>query len=50
MSDIQHDHKLIYFKQTEEFVMSSGLAGCDKLIIVYHKNFTLNYKGILNIN
>ena len=50
VSDIQHDHKLIYFNQTEEFVMSSGLAGCDKLIIVYHKNFTLNYKGVLNIN
>ena len=50
ISAIQHDHKLIYFKQTEEFVLSSGFAGCDKLIIVYHKNFTLNYKGVLSIN
>ena len=50
MSDVQHEHKLIYFKQTEEFILSSGLSGCDKLIIVYHKNFTLNYKGILHIN
>ena len=50
MSDVQHEHILIYFKQTEEFIISSGLSGCDKLIIVYHKNFTLNYKGVLNIN
>ena len=50
ISDVKHVHKLLYFKQREEFVMSSGLAGCDKLIIVYNKDFTLNYKGVLNIN
>ena len=50
ISDVRHDHKLLYFKQTEEFVISSGLAGCDKLIIVYHKNFTLNYKGVLKLD
>ena len=50
ISSVYHDHKLIFFKQTDEFVMSSSLSGCDKLIIVYHKNFTLNYKGVLNIN
>ena len=40
-------HKLFYFYQTKEFILSSTINNCDKYIQVFHRNLTLYYKGIL---
>ena len=42
-------HKLFYFYKTQEFVLSSTYNNCDKYIIVFHRNLTLYYEGILKI-
>ena len=45
-------HQIFYFTQTEEFVLISNFGGeeaCNKFVMVFHDNCTLNYLGVLYI-
>ena len=43
-------HNIFYFPRMEEFVLSSRLTECNEFIMVFNKNFKMNYKGIFYFN
>ena len=44
-----YGHKLFYFRDTKEFIVMSSLGEkCQRFIMVFHSNLTINYKGILD--
>jgi len=43
-----YGHKLLYFNDTQEFIIMSSFSDkCQKFIMVFNRNLTINYKGIL---